>query len=390
LKKIQIKVLKQTRLLLLLLLLTTGCSGSLAETMGGSVAEIEDSDHNKQNEGATPAVTSGDDLSVEFLDVGQGSATLVKHKDAYLLIDGGDREYSSFVVSYLKKQGIKKLDYVIVSHYDADHLNGIVGVLNAIPTKQIVAADYETDTKLYQSYLSVVKEKEIPVTFPQLKDEIIWGETSISIVGPIGYEYSDSNSNSLGIKLVYGDTSFLICGDATSETEADMLNAAVDLDSDVFAANHHGSKYSNSEEFLAAVSPESIVISSGLGNSYGHPETAILEYGKEVDASLYRTDLQGTIQAVSDGTTIKFQPSATTDYRSGAELEGSEKEPNAAAAVPSLTTGQEYILNTNTKKIHRSDCSSVKEMEKSNQASSNETKEVLAAQGYNPCKICNP
>lgn len=90
-------------------------------------------------------------LTVTFLDVGQGNAVLVESDGAYMLINGGDREYSSFVVSYLKNVGVDELEYVISSHYDAEHLNGVVGVLNAFSCETVLASGYVTDTRVYRS-----------------------------------------------------------------------------------------------------------------------------------------------------------------------------------------------------------------------------------------------
>ena len=110
------------------------------------------------------------DLTVTFLDVGQGNATLVENDGKYMLIDGGDREYSSFVVSYLKNEGVEELEYVISSHYDADHLNGVVGVLHAFPCKTILAADYVTDTRVYDSFCEIVTEQDIKLVYPSVGD----------------------------------------------------------------------------------------------------------------------------------------------------------------------------------------------------------------------------
>ena len=118
------------------------------------------------------------ELTVQILDVGQGSAALIRQGDSFLLMDGGDRDYSSYVVSYLKKESVEQLDYVIVSHYDADHLNGVVGVLNAFECKQVLAPDYKTDTKVYQSYLKVINEKNIPVEHPGLGDTYTFADSS--------------------------------------------------------------------------------------------------------------------------------------------------------------------------------------------------------------------
>lgn len=358
---------------------------------------------------------SSKELTVQFLDVGQGSSALVHQDGRWMLIDGGDREYSSYVVSFLKQQGVERLDYVVVSHYDSDHLSGVVGVLNVFECGQVLAPDYEGDSKVYDSFCSVIDQKQIPLAYPKLGEEYAFAQSSFRVVSPGAYQYTDANSNSLGIRLAYGSSSFLICGDCTKESEQDLLYLGVELCSDVFAANHHGSSYSNCREFLEAVSPKAVVISCGRGNSYGHPSPSVMLSIQELGADLYRTDLQGVITASSNGTDVWFETEICMDYRSGTELseEGAEgNEPKAAqvsgapgaengsegtsesasqsASESVETTAENYVLNRKTKKFHRPDCGSVGTIKAENREDVEESRDVLLQQGYEPCKKCNP
>lgn len=387
-------------------LLAAGCG---VENTGqqkniGADAEVSAFSIGKKDTGGDSDTTRTEELTVQFLDVGQGSAALIRQGGSSMLVDGGDREYSSYVVSFLKKQGIENLDYVIVSHYDSDHLSGIVGVLNAFHCRQVLAPDYEADTKIYQSFLNMIKEKEIPVTYPALGDTFFFADSSFRIVSPASYTYKDTNSNSIGIRLEYGENSFFIGGDGTEESEQDILYLGTDVKSDVYAANHHGSKYSNSPEFLEAVSPSYVVVSSGKGNSYGHPDAPVMLAIQSLGTDLYRTDLQGVITAVSDGESIQFENEVCMDYRSGIEIAeaggagnggtDSEKdmgESNTPDEVESSETAEyQYIVNMNTKKFHLPFCSSVADMEEKNKEYSGESREQLVAEGYSPCKRCNP
>lgn len=373
-------------LLVLCLFAVGGCSG-------GETDVSADTDVSAFSFGENPE-SGNNDLTVQFLDVGQGSAALIHQGDSWMLVDGGDREYSSYVVGFLKNQGVKKLDYVVVSHYDSDHLSGVVGVLNAFACSQVLAPDYEEDTRIYQSFLDVIQEKEIPLSHPTLEEDYAFAYSSFRIVSPASYEYADPNSNSLGIRLSYGENSFLICGDSTEESEQDILYQGVDVKSDVFAANHHGSKYSNSKEFLEAVDPDHVVVSCGKGNSYGHPDASVLLSVQKLGAFLYRTDLQGTITAVSDGESIRFENEACMDYRSGTEIgEGPDEETVIETGkMPEKEPGEEsaYIININTKKFHLPSCSSVEDMEEKNKEYSVDTRDELITKGYSPCKRCNP
>ena len=326
------------------------------------------------------------DLTVTFLDVGQGNAVLVQNDGLAMLIDGGDRDKSSYVVRYLKEQGIEKLAYVISSHYDADHLNGVIGALNAFTCEEVLSADYETDTKVYDSFWNTVSEKEIPQIFPKIGENYEFGNAYFTIVCPDKYGYSEDNDNSIGIRLVYGENSFLILGDASSEMEQVMINSGENLVSDVYLASHHGSDTASSSAFLEKVSPQAIVISCGEGNSYGHPAKETMERIQNTGASLYRTDLQGNIIVTSDGINLTWNVEPCQDYRSGDEIQGVTINQNQEETQQEET----YVLNQNTKKFHRPDCKSVSTIKEGNKANFTGSRQELLDAGYSPCKSCNP
>lgn len=392
---------KSVLVAMLFLVLASGCTA--ADT------SLEDMDAaSGQDKIAGTELGEDGTLTVTFLDVGQGNAVLVEQDGEYMLIDGGDREYSSFVVSYLKEQGVDELAYVIASHYDADHLNGIVGALNVFPCKLALAPDYTADSRVYLSFLDVIEERDIELAYPAVGDTYTLGGAEFTVVCPDSYDASDANDNSVGVRLTYGETSFLICGDAGTGVEREMIGSGIALDSDVYLASHHGSSGSSSLEFLQAVDPEAVVISAGRDNPYGHPTAEVLENIQSVGAALYRTDLQGTLTAVSDGSTVTWNVAACTDYRDGETLEAAgvpeetaagadeeaagvpeESEPSDPAA--GTVNGQaEYVMNRNTKKFHLPSCASVSDISPENKAYFTGNREELIAAGYEPCKRCDP
>lgn len=373
----------------------------------GCAAESHEIRENGQHTDANRnSVITEEVLTVKFIDVGQGNAVLAEMNGAYMLIDGGDRDYASYVVSYLKKQGVEELQYVIASHYDADHLNGIVGVLHAFPCEKVLAADYTTDTKIYESFLSVVDEKNITVEYPDMGEVYSFGEAEFTIVCPDAYDYDDANDNSIGIRLVHGENSFLICGDAGEKVEDVMVHSGLNIQADVYMASHHGSAGSSSEEFLRGVAPEVVVISAGLGNSYGHPAKRVMEAVEDIEADIYRTDLQGEIIVICNGNQMSWNVEPSSDYRSGEELvaagvtEGNQTESNTGnenhlgseKKSESQDGGWEerFILNTNTKKFHEPSCSSADEIAEENRAEFTGTKEDLLDAGYSSCGRCKP
>ena len=384
---------KSVLVALLFLVLASGCSA--ADT------SLEDMDAaSGQDKIAGTELGEDGALTVTFLDVGQGNAVLVEQDGEYMLIDGGDREYSSFVVSYLKEQGVDEFAY--------DHLNGIVGALNVFPCKLVLAPDYTADSRVYTSFLDVIEERDIELVYPAVGDTYTLGGAEFTVVCPDSYDALDANDNSVGVRLTYGETSFLICGDAGTGVEREMIERGIALDSDVYLASHHGSSGSSSLEFLQAVGPEAVVISAGRDNPYGHPTTEVLENIQSVEAALYRTDLQGTLTAVSDGSAVTWNVAACTDYRDGeileaagvpeetaagadAEVAGVSEESEPSDPAAGTVNGQaEYVMNRNTKKFHLPSCASVSDISPENKAYFTGSREELIAAGYEPCKRCDP
>lgn len=354
---------------------------------------------------ATINTANEDALTVHFLDVGQGNAVLAQCGGKFMLIDGGNRDTSSFVVSYLKKQGIKKLDYIVASHYDADHLSGIVGALHVFEVGTVLAPDYESDTNIYRSYMSILKEKDCTPVHPLPGDTYPLGDASFTVVCPDRYDYTGDNNNSVGIRLSLGDNSFLLLGDAEKESEQAMLETGRVPASDVFLVSHHGSGSSSTEKFLKTIKPSYAVISSG-SNSYGHPAEDTLERLKAMGVHLYRTDVQGTILAQTDGKTLSFSTSPTKDWTPGYRNKGSNSPKPDSGSVSSSgseartdgtaadgspqdspSTEDYYIGNEKTKKFHRPDCSGLPD--KKNQVIFEQRSEAKK-DGYSPCKRCNP
>ena len=331
---------------------------------------------------------SQEELSVTYLDVGQGNAVLVRQGDQAMLIDGGPRESSSFVVSYLEQQGIQKLDYVLISHFDEDHLAGAIGALYKFPVETLITADYETDSSIYDSYKEAVEEKGYVPVHPSLGDTFSLGSGSFRIISPVSYGHEDENQDSVGIILENGSDRFFIGGDIGLEGEKEILEAGVDIQADVMLMNHHGSHVSR--EFFQTVNPSWAVISCGAGNSYGHPRQDTVELIQEFQVPLFRTDKQGTITAVSHGQGITFDQEPCNDYTPGDSTQGEEDtlEDTRTALSNSTREDCDYILNIHTKKIHLPDCSSVKTMDEDNMAFYKGDEDALLSRGYTPCGNC--
>lgn len=341
-------------------------------------------------------------MTVHFLDVGQGLAILAESEGETLLYDGGPRSASSFVVSYLQEQQVSKIDYLISSHYDEDHVSGLIGCLNAFSVKNVIGADYVHDSSLYDSFINGVEAKGLTVQHPAVGTQYEFGSGEFTVLSPqqIG---KDSNANSVAIKLTNGENSFIFTGDADYNSEADMVSSGIDLGCDVLSVGHHGSATATSWDFLQATVPEYAVISCGAGNMYGHPHEDTMEKLADMGILVYRTDKQGTIVVSSDGNSLSWNMEPCNDYTSGDgsdsawenEEQGFTGEPDgnqaasgdAESAETDLAQNNQeemvWISATGSKYHSIPDCGNMNP-EKAYQ----EPLSKAQAQGYEACRKC--
>ena len=244
-------------------------------------------------------------IEIHYIDVGQADATLIKCGEATMLIDAGENDKGSELWSYLKSQNVTKLDYVIGTHPDSDHIGGMDVIIYKFDCENIFMSTYSKDTRTYEDVLEAAKSKSYKITYPKVSETYALGEATFTIVAP-NDEYADANNASIGIYLEFGKTSYLFTGDAEYEAEKDMLANGLNIDADVYKAGHHGSRTSSCDELLEAVTPKYVVVSCGEDNSYGHPHADILNYCRINKIPLYRTDKQGTIVLKSDGENIEW------------------------------------------------------------------------------------
>lgn len=372
-------------LLSLAFLAFTGCANSQEQmpvsTPGTPMVQAEASEPEP-----SPALNreDGAPFSLTMLDVGQGLSILVQADGEYLLYDGGGRSASSYVVSYLQQHGVTELEWLAVSHYDEDHISGLVGVLHTTPVEQALMPDYTTDTQIYQSLQTVLGEKDVPVIYPAQGDIFSLGGAEIQVVGPQNYVYDSDNDKSLCLRICYGDFQCLLTGDAEQDAEQDMVASGQDLTCDLYVVGHHGSSSSTSEELLDAASPAYAFLSVGEDNPYGHPTAQTLNALQQHGITLYRTDQQGEVTVYSDGQQCWFSTEPCQDWSAGNQ---SIPEEPLATTVPQTA---QYVLNTHTKKFHFPDCPSVDQMSEKNKEFTDVSRDELIARGYTACGRCNP
>jgi len=252
-------------------------------------------------------------LEVDFLDVGQGDAILIKTPSGQnILIDGGPDK------SVIKRLGEnlpwwdKQIDLMVLTHPHDDHVTGLIDILKRYRVKKILYTGVVHDAPNYLTWLKLVRDKKIPLVIidkkqtinlsEELKMEILYPDESL-----LNKNLSDLNDSSIIIKLIYGQNKFLLTGDASDKVEKILLANSADLSADVLKVAHHGSGYSSSQEFLEKVKPLTAVITVGEDNDFGHPNLRTIMRLKRVGAEIFRTDKNGTIRLFSDGLEIKVK-----------------------------------------------------------------------------------
>lgn len=251
-----------------------------------------------------PADLSGY-LLIDCLDVGQGDCTLICQGDHAMLFDCGG-EIPMIIRSHLRRQGVAAIEGVWLSHGDRDHIYSFPSVAYAYDIGRVYTNGRNKNTDAWQYAMDTISRKGIPLTVPAPGDVFDLGDARIEVLGPVKADEEEENNNSLVIRIVYGDTSVLLTGDAEYPEEMDIAGSGRNIHSDVLHAGHHGSNSSSSREFLRKVSPVFAVVSCGENNDYGHPGEHALERLSGCGAYILRTDENGTIRFLSDGNTIRY------------------------------------------------------------------------------------
>lgn len=258
--------------------------------------------------GDKPNIAVNGNLSVHFIDVGQGDSILVSSNGANMLIDCGESEKTDHVIRYLRESGVKRLDYVVATHPHSDHMGGMYKIIDEFDIGEVIIphlADKDIPTtRFFEKFLDSCENKRCRMTEAEEGRVLALGEASAEIISPNSEEYGNLNNYSVGIFLTHGQNSFVMTGDAESPAEAEMLASGRIRHASVYKAGHHGSSTSSSKKFLSAVSPDYVVISCGAGNSYGHPNESAIKRITEYTDKIYRTDLCGSIVFESDGTEL--------------------------------------------------------------------------------------
>lgn len=242
-------------------------------------------------------------LTALTLDVGQGESVILTSGGETALVDCGSsnsyKDPGGLAADTLHSMGVRELSAVVVTHYHADHTNGLYEVLRRIPVQTIYLPDIEDEYGVRERLVSLAEEKGAQVTYVTKETTDTLGDTVLTIYPPV---QSGGDLNELGLTALAsaGDFDLLITGDMSGSTEKKLVETYALPDIEVLVVSHHGSRYSSNIRFLKAVTPEAAVISVG-DNNYGHPSEETLQRLLAVGADIWRTDQQGTIRITVNG-----------------------------------------------------------------------------------------
>ena len=256
------------------------------------------------------AVSLPDDrLHVSFLDVGQGDAILIQKGSQQVLVDGGPSP-QAVCLGLGEKMPFwdRTIELMVLSHPSADHVAGLVEVLNRYRVEQVLYPEMDFESGVYDEWLRLVREKGIKATLAQAGQQIdLGGGVAMEVLSPLDPPLSatdsDVDNNAAVLRLSLGEVSFLLTADMMWEAELELVYNRANLRNTVLKVAHHGSNTSTTPEFLAVARPELAVISVGADNEYGHPTEEVLRRLEDAvgEENIYRTDEDGTVEFITDG-----------------------------------------------------------------------------------------
>jgi competence protein ComEC len=250
-------------------------------------------------------------ISITFIDVGQGDATLIRDGNGFdILIDGGNKSAGSMVLDTIQSAGVDDLEIVLASHADRDHIGGLITLLESdeIIIESVFFNGYPGDTLTWQEFEAAVDADGLmllPLQYPLTQS---WGSLDVQVLNPPNNLIDpEQNEASVVLLIGYAQIDLLLPADIDAGVEQLLPGRTTGLQADILKVAHHGSKFSSSPAFLQAVQPSEAVISVGP-NSYGHPAPETLERLNDIGTHIWRTDMLGSITLTSDGSSYSFLP----------------------------------------------------------------------------------
>ncbi len=251
-------------------------------------------------------------LKVSFLDVGQGDAILIQTPSGKsMLIDGGPNNNILAKLARETSYFDRDIDVIEETHPDADHITGLIPVLEKFNVKEIILSRAGSDTKIFDDLNVHINNEGANTHVAQMGDIIDFHDGVIVRVLYPSHNYvvkkNDTNDASVSVEVIYGDESFLLTGDLPSTEEQKLISGGLTKNITVYKAGHHGSKYSSGEQLLTYIKPEYVIISAGKNNRYGHPNIEAIERLQKYSKEILSTIDRGTISFLTDGRMVEVK-----------------------------------------------------------------------------------
>lgn len=246
-------------------------------------------------------------LHIYFFDVGQGDSIFIRTpNDQFVLIDGGPDDKVLTELAGTMPFFSRRIDLVILTHAHSDHINGLVSVLRRYDVPAVLITGAISYGSYYDEFMNIIAEKNIRLLIAESGNDFDFGGgVFLDILYPVesifARKIENTNNASIVSKLVYGENSMLLTGDAEIESEEEQLSTDFDLGADILKAGHHGSRTASSPDYLKSVMPKKAVIQCGVGNKFSHPHPETLTNLSEIGVRrIYRNDLHGRVHFLFD------------------------------------------------------------------------------------------
>ena len=284
--------------------LPTVVSPAESPQQGSAASSQPDSAASSQSDTADPSTTAqtSANVTIKFIDVGQGEAILIALPEKTMLIDAGPTGSAPKIAQVLQELGRNKIDYLVATHPDEDHIGGMADVISNTQIGTIYAPNKTNNTATYRKFLNAIQDNKLQITLAEAgtiidqtdsyKLEILWPKKDAN--------FPDTNDYSIIIKLTVGNKTFLFTGDAPTNAILDSNPGHID----VLKLSHHGSRTGTTEQLVRKLSPTYAVVSYALDNSYGHPMQSVLNALRKHSVEVWGTGANGTITITCDGTDI--------------------------------------------------------------------------------------
>ena len=299
-------------------------------------------------------VQSVDEGKIHFINTGNSDAILIENQGYFAMIDTGDTDDDVKVKSYLQKQGVKRLEYLVLTHYHADHIGGADTLLSDFEVGTTLVPNGDANTQVYRDYINALSHKGLKPSVPLEGAKFELGSATLTVYNTAGGNRNENN-NSLVVVYENGEDRALFTGDAEAEVENKLSVGDIEL----LKVGHHGSKTSSSPSFINQIQPEYAVILTGQPNQYGHPHQETLSLFESKGIPVYRTDEQGDIVFTSTGHGFETElsPGSYTPGQSSSNSNTSEP----SSSTQDSSSGSTHYKDDNPNGIYNQESTAPKE-----------------------------